>query len=155
MKVILKQKVDKLGQEGDIKEVKPGYFKNYLLPKKLVLPATPENLKIVQREKDLLLNRIEQERLKMKDTVDKLRKVSVNIGAKTGETGKLFGSITKEDISDVLNKETGMQIDKHDILLDEPFKETGVYFVDVKLRSEKFPGQVFENVKIKVWVVES
>jgi large subunit ribosomal protein L9 len=153
MKVILRQDVDKLGKALDVKDVKPGFARNFLFLKNLAYPATEENLKKVKMEKESLENRKKQEKSRLTGLAEKLSGISFNISAQTGDNGRLFGSITKDDIAGAIKKESGIAIDRHDIELEEPIKMTGAYFVDAKLKSDKFPEEISRTVKVKVWVV--
>ena len=154
MKVILKKDIDNLGHLGDVKEVAEGYARNYLFHKGLVLEATESNLNNLKKQKELIEKKKSDDRLKVKELADGMSKLSINIPVSVGETGKLFGVITKDDIAKAFETDTGKTIDKHDIILDEPIKEIGVYTVEMRIRSEKFPDQKPEIAKIKVWVVQ-
>ena len=154
MKIILRQDVEKLGKALDVKDVKPGYARNFLFMKKLAYPATDENLKKIKQEKEGIEKRKAQEKTRLRALSEKLAGISINISAKSGDNGKLFGSITKDDIAQAIKNESGVAIDKHDLLLDEPIKVIGAYFIDAKLKSDKFPEEVTQTVKLKIWVVE-
>ena len=146
MKIILREGVENLGQPGDIVEVKAGYGRNYLIPRNRALKATPKNLKIYEQEK----KRLESKKLKDKEDAEalaqKLSIVSLTATVAVGEEDKVFGSVTSQNIADLL-KAKGFDLDRRKILLDEPLKALGVYEVPIKLHSEVEP-------KIKVWVVK-
>lgn len=154
MKIILREDVEKLGKALDVKDVKPGFARNYLFMNKLAYPATDSNLGRIKKEKEALEKKKTQEKTRLNALAEKLSGISFNISAKTGDDGKLFGSVTKEDIVDAVKKESGFVIDKHDMVLDEPIKMTGAYFVDAKIKSDKYAGEMVQPVKLKVWVVE-
>jgi large subunit ribosomal protein L9 len=145
MKIILKKNVESLGAVGEIVEVKNGYAKNFLIPKKMAILATPSNLK--QYEEERRLNKVlaEKEIRSAENLAHQLEKVSVTATVPVGEEDKIFGSVTSQNISDLL-KEQDFDIDRRKILLDEPLRALGVYDVSIRLHSEV-------EVKIKVWVV--
>jgi len=153
MKVILKQDVEKLGKSGDIKDVKTGFARNFLFPKGLAIPATEKNVEILKLEKEKIKKAKDVELKKIKELAEKISKTSLNINVKVGESGKMFGTVTKEDLMNSLKKETELDIDKQDILLEEPIKETGIYNVEIKIKSKKFPEDISEIARVKVWVV--
>lgn len=138
MKVILLEDVDALGKLGDTINVKNGYARNYLIPRNLALPATARNLKAqAHKFKD-----IELKRSKIvgdaQSLADKIAGVSLTFNRKTGEKGRLFGSVTNMDIADAL-EEKGLTINRRDIVLPEPIKSLGEYDVQVKLHHEVSP----------------
>ena len=146
MKVILKQEVDKLGKTGDVVEVKDGYARNFLIPKKMVLKATPGSLKVIEEEKKISLLRQDRDKRDAEAMGKKLSSISCTVLVKTGEEDKLFGSVTASDIVRVLEND-GLKIDKRQILLENPLKELGVYQVPVKLHQDV-------TAQLKVWVVK-
>ena len=154
MKIILKTNVEKLGSIGEIKEVAGGYARNYLIPKGLALPATGSNLSQMKHTMELLKNKKELEMKRIEDFVEKLNKTSVSISVETGESGKMFGSVTRDDVTEAIVRDTGIEIDKHDVLLDEPIKEISVYTIDVKIRSNNFPEEISKIAKVKVWIMD-
>ncbi|HMV25401.1 50S ribosomal protein L9 [bacterium] len=146
MKVILKQNVDTLGQAGEIVDVKPGYARNFLVPKGFAMVATKANEAAFENEKRMIAARLAREKALAQEMVQKLEAISVTIPVATGEEDKLFGSVTSQDIAEYLAQQ-GHDIDKRKILLDEPIKALGLYNVDVKLFTDVIG-------KIKVWVVK-
>ena len=148
VKVILRQNVPTLGNEGDIVGVKPGYARNYLLPKGLAFEATASALKQIEEDRRRADARSKRDYLEARRRSAQLEGVSLTFHARAGEEGKLFGSITAADIADRLNEQPGVdfEVDRHKIVLEEPIKALGIYTVDVKLH---------QNVtgKLKVWVV--
>lgn len=152
MKVILAQDIEKLGKKGEIKELSDGYVRNYLLPKKLVLQYTKENVLYVKDMEKNETKRREKEKNVLEQIRVKLEEKSVTIPVQLGKDNKFFGSITKEDIVKHIEKETGVKIDKHSITLDEPIKDIGVFPVKVKLASKKF-SDISEIATVKLWVI--
>ena len=146
MKVILTADVDSLGREGDIKEVKNGLARNFLLPKKLAVRATPGNLKIWEQKSGLIRKKQDQKQGEAEAIAQKLEGVSLLIPVKVGEEQKLFGSVTSQNISDELAAQ-GIEIDRKHIALDSPIKSLGNYDIKVKLYYEVAPV-------IKVHVVD-
>jgi large subunit ribosomal protein L9 len=145
MKVILRQDFEKLGRMGDIREVKDGYARNYLIPRKIAYEATPSAMRMLEREKLMAEKRLEKERRSAEVLAAQLEKISVTIKMRVGEDDRLFGSVTSQMISDAL-KEKGIEVDKRQIGLEDTIKSLGIYDVDVKLQ-----GGV--TSKVKVWVV--
>lgn len=146
MKVILRDHVDNLGQAGELVDVKPGYARNYLVPKGLALVYNKSNQAIYENEKKMIASRIAREKKGAEELAVKLEAASVTIAVSVGEDDKLFGSVTSQDIANHL-AEQGLQVDKRRIVLDEPIKALGLYTVDAKLHTEVI-------AKIKVWVVK-
>jgi large subunit ribosomal protein L9 len=146
MKVVLRRSVEKLGQLGDVVEVKDGYARNYLIPQKMAYPATEGYLKTLEEEKKQLAHRQEKEQRSAEKLAGDLEKVSVTIPVKVGEEEKLYGTVTAQMVADAL-AEKGIQIDKRKINLEEPIKTLGVYDVEVKLHAGV-------ATRVKVWVVK-
>ena len=146
MKIILRQDVEKLGEAGEIVDVKPGYFRNYLHPRDMAMRATESNRKIFEEERRMQQVRENKAKFEAQKVADKLENVSLNAPVQVGEEDKVFGSVTSQDIAKLL-AEQGFEIDKKDILLEEPIKALGIYNVPVKLHKE-ITGEV------KVWVIK-
>ena len=146
MKIILRQDVDKLGESGEIVDVKPGYFRNYLNPRGLAMRATESNRKIYEEERRIQQVRQDKAKFDAQKLADKLQNVSLNAPVQVGEEDKVFGSVTSQDIAKLL-AEQGFDIDKRNIELEEPIKALGIYNVSVKLHKE-VTGEV------KVWVIK-
>ncbi len=133
MKLVLMKDIEKLGKEGDVVEVKPGYARNYLLPKRLAVEATPANLKMAERKRAERLKR-EQEKLnQMKSLAEKLSEVKLTFYKKAGEKNRLFGSVTSKDIVEALQNIYNIELDKKNIHLEHPIKELGKFEVEVHL----------------------
>ncbi len=139
MKVILTTDVDSLGREGDIKEVKNGLARNFLLPKKLAVRATPGNLKIWEQKGGIIKKKQDQQQGEAEGIAQKLEGVTLLIPVKVGEEEKLFGSVTSQNIADELAKQ-GLEIDKKHIVLDSPIKSLGNYDIKIKLYHEVAPS---------------
>jgi large subunit ribosomal protein L9 len=145
MKVILRQNTEGLGQIGEVVDVKDGYARNFLIPRKLAYLALDGNIKALEEEKKTFSKKREQELTAAETLAAELEKVSVTIPVQVGEEDRIFGSVTTQMISDAL-KEKGHEIDKRKIEIDEPIKALGIYSVSIKLHPSV-------NAKIKVWVV--
>lgn len=145
MKVILKQDIPDLGKAGKIIEVKSGYARNYLMPRNLVIMATKANVRAIEeiekqnktRERKL---RNEAEKLKAK-----MEQMSLTIEVLVGEEDKIFGSVTAQNVAEMLEAE-GILVDKRNINLEDPIKSLGVYTIPVKIEKD-----IVANVK--VWVI--
>ena len=135
MKVILLQTVDRLGAAGEVITVKEGYARNYLIPKNVAKEATAGNMKIMEALKKKQAEEDARRLTEIKTLAERLSVLSLTIPAQTGEEGKLFGSISNEDISEALAIEN-IKIDRRDILLEEPIKKLGSYQITVKLHPE-------------------
>lgn len=148
IKVILRQDVADVGNSGDVVTVKPGFARNFLLPRGLAFEATAANIKRLDEEKRRGEAKVKKDRLEADRRAAQLENVSLTFQANAGEEGKLFGSITSGDIADRL-KEQGLDftVDKRDIELDEPIKALGVYTVPVRLHQDVKP-------EVKIWVIK-
>jgi len=146
MKIILKEDIDSLGSTGDIVEVKAGYARNYLVPKRMAVPATPSYIKQYEEEQRLKALHAEREKRSAENLARQLQKISVTAAVPVGEEDKIFGSVTSQNISDLL-KEQDFDIDRRKIQLDDPLRALGVYDVPIRLHAEV-------EARIKVWVVK-
>lgn len=146
MDIILIERVESLGVEGDVVTVASGYGRNFLLPQKKAIIANKANLKKVDEIKKLKVASELKELEASRHLAEKLASVSCTIPMQVGEEEKLFGAVTSSDICKVLEKE-GIEIDKRKIMLDEPIRELGVFSIDVKLHQEV-------TGTVKVWVVK-
>ncbi|HLR40723.1 MAG TPA: 50S ribosomal protein L9 [Virgibacillus sp.] len=136
MKVIFIKDVKGNGNKGEVKDVSAGYARNYLFKNKLAIEATPGNLKALEakeRKNAQLEQQEKEEAMNLKDT---LADLTVELKAKSGERGRLFGSITNKQIAEALKKEHGYKIDRRKIELDEPIRALGHTIVPVKLHPE-------------------
>jgi large subunit ribosomal protein L9 len=146
MQVILKQRLENLGQPGDVVTVKAGYGRNYLIPQGFAYEATSANLKRIERESAQIQKQAVAEEAAARERGSKIEGTSVTFTARAGEEGKLFGSITSADIATKL-AEQGIEVDRRQIVLDEPIKALGVFSVPVRLHAEVRP-------EVKVWVIK-
>lgn len=135
MKVILRSDITNVGRQGEVKEVSAGFARNFLLPKKLVMEATSQNLKIWEREKTRLEKEREEIINEAKIVAEKIEKAEFSIKVKVGENGKIFGSITTEHLAKLF-AEQGFTIHKHDILLPASIKEVGKQNVNIRFHPE-------------------
>ena len=132
MELILKETIDNLGREGDIVTVKSGYGRNYLLPQGKAVVANDENKAIVERNKAAIEERINNERKKAESLSKKLSGINIEIAQLAGEDERLFGSVNASDIAEKLS-ESGIEIDKKQILLSDPIKTLGETIVPIKI----------------------
>jgi len=146
MQVILREDVDKLGQSGEVVNVREGYGRNYLLPRGLAVLATKKDVARVEHEKKVISARAAKLMKETQAAADRLSQVSVSIPCAVGEGDKLYGSVTVRDIADAMAAK-GFPVDAKKLVLDEPLKSLGMVEVPVKL------GRGIE-AKIKVWVVK-
>lgn len=136
MKVIFLQDVKGKGKKGEIKNVADGYAHNFLLKNNLALEATPANMKSLEAQKKKQEREAAEELQEAKELKEQLEKLTVELTAKSGEGGRLFGSITSKQITDELNKAHNIKIDKRKLDLEEPIRSLGVTNVPVKLHHE-------------------
>jgi large subunit ribosomal protein L9 len=132
MKVILKHDVKGLGREGDLKEVKDGYARNFLLPTGKAIVADKGALANWERHRDQREDRDRAERAAAEATAEKLRDLKLEIPVKAGERGRLFGAVTSHQIAALINSE-GVELDRHALHLREPIKALGDYKIDIRL----------------------
>ena len=144
MEVILRDHVEKLGKRGEIVKVSDGYARNYLLPRKLALPATEGNRKHVERERKIMETREAEEKSQAEAIASRLSTVDITIARRVGETEQLYGSVTASDIAEFL-KTKGFEIDRRKLILPEPIKTIGEHDVPLKLHRE-----VTAPLKVKV-----
>ena len=135
MKVILLQDVKGQGKKGDVIDVNDGYGRNYLLARKLAQEATAANLNSVTIKKEAEAYHREMEKKAALELRDKLKELTVTVNIRTGENGRVFGSVTTKEIADAL-ADMGYEIDKKKIVLKDPIKNVGNYVMDVKLYPE-------------------
>ena len=136
MKVILTKDIKGTGKKGDIINAAEGFARNHLIPKGLALMATEGNLRDINNKKEKQEKRKESEYKKAQELKKRLEKVSISIPVKTGEGGRLFGSITNKDVSEMLESKEGIPIDKRKIELESFIKNLGTYTVSIKLHPE-------------------
>jgi large subunit ribosomal protein L9 len=136
MKLILQQEVKKLGNKGDIIEVSEGYARNFLLPKQLAVVATATNINSAVQKKAAAERKAQQAFDEAKVMAAQLTKVSVIIEAKMGNGGKLFGSVTAQDVADALKQQYNIDIDKRKVEIKGTVKSLGSYPITIKIHSE-------------------
>jgi len=137
MKVILQQDVKEQGKKGQMIDVSDGYARNYLIPRKLVVEATPDNVNTMKAREKARLKKMEAERAEALAVAERLESCVVRISARSGGPGgKLFGSITSMEIAEALGKQCGIEIEKNRIVLPEHIKSYGSYEVKCKLGYE-------------------
>jgi large subunit ribosomal protein L9 len=144
VKVVLREHVDHLGERGEIVAVAAGYARNYLLPKGLALEATPGNLKQIEHQRRIWRVREAKELGEAREVVARLAQVELTATRKAGESGTLYGSVTNQDVAELLAAE-GFGVERRRILLAEPIKAIGDYEVGVRLHRE-----VTGKVRLKV-----
>lgn len=135
MEVILREDIEKLGARGQVVKVADGFARNYLLPRRLAVPATEANKKIVEQERQAALRREAKEKAAAEELAKMLAGLVLTTTQKAGEADQLFGSVTAKDIADLLEKQ-GYQIDRRKIVLDHPIKTLGEHRVTLRLHRE-------------------
>ena len=135
MKVILLQDVKGKGKKGQMIEVSDGYARNYMLPRKIAVEATPDAVNTMRMNDKATQERIAREKAEALEISRKLREMTVTVTAKGGGAGRLFGSVTNQEIADALAK-TGIKLDKRKIIIADPIKNVGTYTVTCKLGYE-------------------
>lgn len=146
MKVVLIKDVENMGRIGDELNVKDGYARNYLIPRKVAVESTKAALKILERKKLERQRQEKEEKEKSEKLAERIKTISCTISVDTGKDEKLFGSVTREMIVENLRVE-GIELDKKGILLDNPIKSLGVFNVEVKLHPEV-------SATLRVWIVK-
>ncbi|MCL2145087.1 MAG: 50S ribosomal protein L9 [Endomicrobia bacterium] len=144
MKVILRSDITNVGRQGEIKEVSAGFARNYLVPQNLAMEATPNNMKIWEREKIKLEKQREEIINKAKEVAVSMEAAEFSAKVKIGDNGKVFGSVTTSNIAKLF-EEQGFEINKRDILLSNSIKELGNYEINVRLHPE-----VVAKIKLSV-----
>jgi large subunit ribosomal protein L9 len=135
MEVILREDIEKLGGRGQIVKVADGYARNFLLPRRLAVPATDANRKIVEQERQAHLRREAKEKASAEELGRMLATVTLVMAQKAGEQDQLFGSVTPKDIAEALEKQN-YHVDRRKILLEEPIKQLGEFKVPIRLHRE-------------------
>jgi large subunit ribosomal protein L9 len=135
MEVILKEDVSKLGARGDVVKVTDGYGRNYLLPRKLAIEATPGNKAVIEQMKAAAVRRSAKEKSQAEELAKQFDGVSVSFQRRSGEHDQLFGSVTSSDIADALAKK-GLDVDRRKIQLHESLKTLGEFTVPIKLHKD-------------------
>lgn len=140
MKVILTEDLENLGEKGAVVEVKPGYGRNYLLPRRLAVAATKGNVARVEEEGRQRAHKVEAERRTAEGTAQRLEGLELTIPARVGEEDRLFGTVTTQQVAEAL-AEQGYDVDRRRITLSEEIRTTGVYPATVKVHPQ-YPAQI-------------
>ena len=136
MKVILLQDVKGKGKKGQMIEVSDGYARNYMLPRKMAIEATTDAINTMKMNDKATQERIAREKAEALEISKKLREMTLIVKAKGGGAGRLFGSVTNQEIADALAKNAGIKLDKRKIVISDPIKNVGTYTVTCKLGYE-------------------
>jgi large subunit ribosomal protein L9 len=144
--VILRKNIESLGEVGDVVRVKPGYARNFLIPRGFAVEATPGNVRMVEAQKEQEDTREAKALADVKKTATKLEVIKLSAPVQVGEEDKVFGSVTAMTVAELLQNE-GYEIDKKHIVLPEPIKALGVYDVPVKLDHDV-------EAMVKVYVIK-
>ncbi len=136
MKVILQQDVRGQGKKGQLVEISDGYARNFLLPRKLAVPATAENINTMKLQEKARQAQMAAEKAEAQALAEKLQGIQVKLAAKAGEGGRLFGAVTSKEIAEALSAQFGLNIAKTKLVLDEPIKSCGGYQIKAKLGYE-------------------
>jgi large subunit ribosomal protein L9 len=145
MQVILREDVPNLGKTGEVVNVKPGYGRNYLIPRGLALQATSRNIRRLDHDRRVIEQEDSKRRRDAQSQKERIEALSLTIAKNVGADEKLFGSVTNREIADALREE-GIEIDRKLIHLQQPIKALGVYSVELKLAGEV-------TAALKLWVV--
>ena len=135
VQVILREDVVKLGDAGDLVSVKPGYARNYLVPQGKAMLATAQRVNEVEHQKRVIAEKLAKELGDLEAVKAKLSGISLEFEAQAGDEGKLFGSVTSQNLAEQL-AEKGLDVDRRKIVLDEPIKTVGTHTVAIRLRSD-------------------
>ena len=144
MEIILLDKIDNLGNVGDVVKVKPGYARNYLFPKGLAVRSSKRNIAFVEEKRKNIELKIAKEEQASQAIFDSLKNVEILMEVEVGENDKLFGSVTTMDLQKALNDQN-IEIEKQNILLDNPIKSLGVYDIPIKVTPS-----LKQNIKVNV-----
>lgn len=146
MEIILTNNVQKLGKVGEIKKVKDGYARNYLIPRALAVVASSGNLKRIEKEKAKRLALYEQQKAEAIKKAEQLAKVSLTVAVEVNDQEKLYGAVTEAEIMEALKAE-GQNMDKKSLVIEKPIEELGIFEVGIKLHPEVI-------AKIRLWVTK-
>ena len=136
MKVILLQDIRGKGKKGQMIEASDGYARNYLLPRKMAVEATADNVNTMKMNDKAKAEQMAREKAQAQEFAEKLKDITVELKAKSGNGGRLFGSITFQEVADALKQQSGIAIDKKKIVQDEPIKSFGTFSLKAKLGYE-------------------
>jgi large subunit ribosomal protein L9 len=130
---ILLKDVEQLGERGDVIDVSPGYLRNYLAPRDLATPATTGAIAEAQRRREAAERAVAQAAAKAEETAELLRRTVLTISHQAGDDGRLFGSVTAQEIADAIRQARSVKLDKRRVLLEEPIRTTGTHMVTVEV----------------------
>ncbi len=147
MKVLLKEEIGKLGSRGDVVQVADGFARNYLLPRHLAVTATPSNFRQIEIEKAKIAKQAEQELAELEAACKRLQGASCTIAAAAAPEGHLYGSVGSREIAEAL-KTAGFDVTESSVKLEQPFKEIGVFLVELALAPNL-------AAKVPVWIVSN
>lgn len=139
IKVLFLKEVENVAQPGELKDVRPGFARNYLLPQNLAVVATPATLKQHQKTIDLEKARLAKVDAEQRVFAGKLGEVTVTIKSKAGKEGRLYGSITAQDVAEAIQSQFGFDVDRRTVHLAEPIRRVGDYDVEIRLRRDLVP----------------
>ncbi|MBI3602082.1 MAG: 50S ribosomal protein L9 [Candidatus Omnitrophica bacterium] len=146
MEIILTDNVQNLGKVGDVKKVKNGYARNYLIPRALAVVASAANIKRIEKEKSKRLALYEEEKAQAQQKADALAKISLMVTVEVNDQEKLYGAVTDGEILNALEAE-GQTVDKKSLVIQKPIEELGIFEIGVKLHPEVV-------AKIRLWVTK-
>lgn len=132
---ILLKPVDTLGERGEVVDVSPGYLRNYLVPRKLAQPATPKALAQAERRREVAERAVAEQAEQASETAATLTKTVLTISHQAGDDGRLFGSVTAQEIVEAVRQARGIKLDRRRVQLDEPIKTTGTHMVTVEVHA--------------------
>ena len=132
VQLILRDDVPNLGKIGDVVRVKPGYARNYLLPRGLAVEASPKNLRVLEHQRRVIAAKADREHKSAEASAKRLDGLQITVRARAGEEGRLFGSVTNMDVERLL-ADKGFQVERRRIVLDEPIKQLGTYPITVQV----------------------
>lgn len=144
LQVILQSDVDNVGKSGELVKVRPGFARNFLLPRQLAVPATAGQVNRLAHDKAVALAKAEKAKAGAREAAKKIEALSIKLSLAAGEDGRLFGAVTTKEIAEAA-KAAGAELDRKKLTLDEPIKALGTYTVPVKLLSD-----VVANLKVEV-----
>ena len=130
---ILLQQVDSLGERGDVVDVSPGYLRNYLAPRKLAQPATPASIAEAEGRREREEKAATEAAEKAQETAALLKRTVLTIAHQAGDDGRLFGSVTAQDVVDAVRQARDLRLDRRKVMLREPIKSTGTHMVEVEI----------------------
>jgi large subunit ribosomal protein L9 len=133
---ILLQDVDSLGERGSVVDVSPGYLRNYLVPRKLAEPATTASIQAATKRREAAESAKRQAEERAQESANLLGRTVLTIPQQAGDDGRLFGSVTPQDIADAIRDARGLKVDRRKIHLEEPIRHTGTYMVVVEVADD-------------------